>query len=143
MNMNQSIFKAYDIRGIYPTEVNTEVARNVAKAALDVFSEENSNGEIIVAHDVRYGSPELAATVVETLEAEVKAKHKTFSTRLVGMSSTPMFYFLVNHFKAVGGIMITASHNPKNYNGMKIVQKGAEMIPGVDILKVITQHNIA
>jgi phosphomannomutase len=138
--MNKTIFKAYDIRGIYPTDINESVAMVVAKAAAMMFPA----GEIIVAYDARHGSTELALQVQATLEAESELSHtKKHSVRNVGMASTPMFYFLVNHFKAVGGVMITASHNPKNYNGMKIVKAGAEMVPGVDVLEFITQHNLS
>jgi phosphomannomutase len=138
--MTQSIFKAYDIRGVYPTEVTLQVAESVAKAVLRSFPE--SEGEIVVAFDARHGSPDLAKKVNSSLEAEAKNLKKTISVRQIGLSSTPMFYFLVNHFNAIGGIMITASHNPKNYNGMKIVKARAEMVPGVDILKIITEYNL-
>jgi phosphomannomutase len=137
--MNTSIFKAYDIRGIYPTDVNETVAATVAKACVHMFPE----GEIIVAYDARHGSPELAAKVQEIIEQESKVLNKNNSVRAVGLSSTPMFYFLVNHFKAVGGIMITASHNPKDYNGMKVVKAGAEMVPGTEVLEFITKHKLA
>ena len=54
------------------------------------------------------------------------------------MATTPMFYFLVNKLNAAGGIMITASHNPKEYNGLKVVGKNAEMVGGEEILKLMT-----
>ena len=54
-----------------------------------------------------------------------------------GLMTTPMFYFLVNHFNADGGIMITASHNPKEYNGLKIINKNAVPISGKEIQKWI------
>jgi phosphomannomutase len=131
--MNTSIFKALDIRGIYPTEINEDAATVIAKACAHVFPE----GEIIIAFDARHGSPELAARVRDSFVEEATIQKKKISIREVGLSSTPMFYFLVNHFKASGGIMITASHNPKNYNGMKVVRAGAEMIPGVEVLEYI------
>jgi phosphomannomutase len=55
----------------------------------------------------------------------------------VGLSTTPMFYFLVKKMNAIGGLMITASHNPKNYNGLKIVDKNALPISGIQILKLM------
>ncbi len=137
--MNTAIFKAYDIRGIYPADVNEQVAATVAKAVARMMPE----GEIIVAYDARHGSPELALEVQTTLESEAEKLNKKISARNVGLSSTPMFYFLVNHFKASGGVMITASHNPKNYNGMKVVRSGAEMVPGVEILEFITNNKLA
>lgn len=137
-DINTSIFKAYDIRGIYPTDINTTIAAMVARACARLFPE----GEIVIAHDVRYGSKELAKTIGETLIEEAQKLKKNIIIRNVGLSSTPMFYFLVNHFKASGGCMITASHNPKNYNGIKVVRAGAEMIPGLELLDFIKQHNI-
>jgi phosphomannomutase len=137
--MNKSIFKALDIRGIYPTEINEETAVTIAKAVVRMLPD----GELIVAHDARHGSPELAAVVKQTLESEAATLGKTITVREVGLSSTPMFYFLVNHFSAAGGCMVTASHNPKNYNGMKIVRSGAEMIPGVETLEFIVNNNLA
>jgi len=137
--MNTSIFKAYDIRGIYPTDVNEQVATSVARACIHMFPP----GEIIIAHDVRHGSAELVVIIKTAMSAEAKVVNKEFSIREIGPSSTPMFYFLVNHFAASGGIMITASHNPKNYNGMKVVKAGAEMVPGTELLSFITSHNLA
>lgn len=137
--MNTSIFKAYDIRGIYPTDMSDHVATAVARACVRMMPA----GEIIVAHDVRHGSAELAAVVKTALLAEAEILNKSITVREIGMSSTPMFYFLVNRFNATGGIMITASHNPKNYNGMKVVRAGAEMVPGTELLEFITKNNLA
>ena len=136
--MDTTIFKAYDIRGIYPQSMNEDVAKAVAKACVYIFDE----GEVIVARDIRHGSTELSVAVAETIKKYANEVGKKITVRDVGISSTPMFYFLVNKFKASGGCMITASHNPKNYNGMKVVTKGAEMIPGTELLAQITKLNI-
>ncbi len=136
--MNKSIFKAYDIRGIYPQDMNEHVAGAVARACANFLPE----GEVLVAYDARHGSPELADSAAAAFKNEVATLNKKSTVRMVGFSSTPMFYFLVNHFNAVGGMMITASHNPKNYNGMKVVKQGAEMIPGTELLAQITKLNI-
>lgn len=113
--MNKSIFKAYDIRGIYPTDVNEEAVAAVGRACAHMFDE----GEVIVAHDARYGSPELQKVLEDSIMAEAIKLSKHITIRRVGLSTTPMFYFLVCHFKASGGCMVTASHNPKEYNGVK------------------------
>src|SRR4051812_26710576 len=110
--LNKSIFKAYDIRGIYPTDVNEEAVKLVAKACVKIFKE----GEIIIAHDARYGSPELCAILEKALIEEAEKVQKKMTVRNAGLTTTPMFYFLVNHFNAIGGCMVTASHNPKEYN---------------------------
>lgn len=137
--MNKSIFKAYDIRGTYPDQINENTAAIIAKACAEILPA----GEIIVAYDVRHGSLEIAGVVEKTLISTAAQLKKKITVRNVGLSSTPMFYFLVNHFKASGGCMITASHNPKNYNGLKIVKADAEMIQGTAILDFITAHKLA
>jgi phosphomannomutase len=131
--ITKSIFKAYDIRGIYPKDVNQEAVEVVGKACVKMFPE----GEVIVAYDARHGSPELARILENAITTEAAAHNKHITIRAVGFSTTPMFYFLVNHFKAVGGCMITASHNPKEYNGIKIVSEGAVTVSGTDILKIV------
>lgn len=137
--MNTSIFKAYDVRGVYPADMNEQAAVAVAKACVRMLEP----GEIVVAHDVRHGSPELAEAAAKAIESEAASLGKAMTVRRVGLSSTPMFYFLVNRFGASGGCMITASHNPKEYNGMKVVKRGAAMIPGSALLEFITKNNLA
>jgi phosphomannomutase len=129
--MNRAIFKAYDIRGTYPEEINPETVTTIAGA----LAELTAAGVFVIAHDTRHGSPELATTLHQAMTAAAAKLGKTFQFELVGLSTTPMFYFLVNHFGASGGAMITASHNPANYNGLKVVGPGATTISGTDILK--------
>jgi phosphomannomutase len=133
--MNSSIFKAYDVRGIYPTDVNEEVAINISKACVELFK----TGTVVIAHDIRHGSEDLARVLEKNIEQESKGEIKVV---FVGLSTTPMFYFLVNHFKASGGCMVTASHNPKNYNGFKIVAEGAQTISGIEVKETIEKLNI-
>ena len=128
--MNPSIFKAYDIRGIYPTELNESVATQIGQACAKLFKP----GKVIIAHDVRYGSKELSKAVVEGLTKDSGRQHEII---LVGLATTPMFYFLVNDLNASGGCMITASHNPKEYNGFKVVGEKAHMISGIAIRDTI------
>ena len=137
--MDTTIFKAYDIRGIYPASMNDDVAAAVARACVMMFEE----GEIVVGYDARHGSKELSKVVMDTIGRYSKTIDKNMTARSVGMTSTPMFYFLVNHFKAVGGCMITASHDPKNYNGMKVVKRAAEMVPGTEILEYIKANSLS
>ncbi len=131
--MDRSIFKAYDIRGIYPTHINEDVAQIVGKACAQMFDA----GTFILAHDARHGSPELIKALELAITQESTATNKNIKIINVGLATTPMFYFLVNHFNASGGCMVTASHNPKEYNGMKIVGKGAEMVSGTHVLAFI------
>jgi phosphomannomutase len=92
----------------------------------------NLKPKLVVAHDARLSSPRLYKTVLKTL------KPKTYNLKPipVGLATTPMFYFLVRQQKASGGIMITASHLPKNYNGLKVVDKNALSISGREIKKL-------
>lgn len=124
--MDPSIFKAYDIRGIYPTEVNEAVAAQIGQACAKLFKP----GKIIIAHDIRNGSEKLAKTTAESIAQTSGERHEIV---FVGLSTTPMFYFLVNELRASGGCMVTASHNPKNYNGFKIVEEKAHAVSGTAV----------
>ncbi len=124
--MDQSIFRTIDIRGIYPAQINEEGAASIGRACAKLFV----NGTIVVAHDIRHGSETLAKAVAENIVGD-------FKVIFVGLSTTPMYYFLVNELKAAGGCMVTASHNPKNYNGFKIVGAGAEAVAGTKIRDII------
>ena len=135
--MNPSIFKAYDIRGRYPEEINEEV---VAKIAREVRGR-LGGGKIVVGHDARLSSPALYKSVLQSLKIKKflpAGRQVKFKIEAVGLATTPMLYFLVNKLKAAGGIMITASHNPKEFNGLKIVGKKAIPIGGAEIKKWIT-----
>ena len=128
--MNPSIFKAYDIRGIYPIEINEAVATQVGRACAKLLKP----GKVIIAHDTRYGSVELSKSLLKSLTEASAQQHEII---FVGLSTTPMFYFLVNKLGATGGCMVTASHNPKNYNGFKVVKEKARMISGTEVFEVI------
>ena len=128
--MNQSVFKAYDIRGVYPTEINEALAMQVAGACAKLFKP----GKVIIAHDIRHGSVELAKAFEKSFAQASNNQHEII---FIGLSTTPMFYFLVNEYGATGGCMVTASHNPKEYNGFKIVTEKAHAVSGVQIKELI------
>jgi phosphomannomutase len=128
--MDPSIFKAYDIRGIYPTEINEIGATQIGRACAKLFKP----GKIIIAHDVRHGSVELSKAITESITEVSNGQHEIV---FVGLSTTPMFYFLVKELRATGGCMITASHNPKNYNGFKIVEEKAHVVSGIAVRDII------
>ncbi len=128
--MDPSIFKAYDIRGVYPSEVHEEVAAQVARGCRVLFP----SGKIIVGRDVRIGSLELAAALVKGLRA-----NENYEVIDVGVCSTPLFYFAVNILGAAGGVMVTASHNPSEWNGFKVVGPGAAMTGGQAVFKAIAR----
>ncbi|MBI2033601.1 MAG: hypothetical protein HYT13_00675 [Candidatus Liptonbacteria bacterium] len=130
VTLKREIFKAYDIRGLYPKDLNEkavfEIVRNSAEKLF-------GKGGVVVGHDARLSSPKLYKAVLQGLKAGVP-KAKLFRA---GLITTPMLYFLVNQFGARGGLMVTASHNPKEYNGLKIVGEQASPISGNAIFKLI------
>lgn len=129
MKINPGIFKAYDIRAKYPGEINEFAVCEIAKALAGYFGR---RAKIVVGHDVRLSSPALYQSVLNCPSV------KSFKLKAVaaGLVTTPQFYFLVNKLQADGGIMITASHNPKDYNGLKVVKKRAEPMSGEEIKKL-------
>lgn len=112
-----NIFRAYDIRGIYPEELNEETAFKIGRAAANFLKAKN----LVVGEDGRISSPTLRGKVIEGI---VSAGCNVLT---IGMCTTPLFYFSVNKLNADGGIMVTASHNPPQYNGFKVV--GREAMP--------------
>ncbi len=116
------IYKAYDIRGIYPDELNEELAKKIAQA-FAVMRKKELNKEqitIVVGEDMRISSPSLKKQVIEGLfQSGVRIID-------VGLVSTPTFYFAVSYFGYDGGLMVSASHNPAQYNGIKLVREGAK-----------------
>ncbi|MEE8131770.1 MAG: hypothetical protein V3T98_01875 [Candidatus Paceibacterota bacterium] len=135
-----SIFHAYDIRGKYPKEINEAV---VEKIVADLAKKFFKSGKIVIGHGARLSSPNLYKAILNSLKASTKGGSASGGKNLklkaipVGMITTPMLSFLVNKLKADGGIMITASHNPKNYNGLKVVGKKAVPISGYELRKFI------
>jgi phosphomannomutase len=134
--INRSIFKAYDVRGKYPKDVNSEAVTAIAGALARLFP----SGTLVVARDGRHGSQELSECAAQALKEEGERLGKEFDVIHAGLATTPMFYFLVNHLNAEGGMMITASHNPKEYNGVKTVKKNAEAISGTELLTLLNNE---
>lgn len=119
--MDESIFKAYDIRGIYPEQINEVVAKKIAKAYAVVI---NPAGEVAVGYDVRIHSHDMASAVRQGLiESGIKVVD-------IGLVSTDMLYFAVGKYNLAGGIQLTASHNPREWHGMKMVGVGVKPFTG-------------
>ncbi len=118
MDIPSKIFKSYDIRGIYPTEINEEnvvsVTRAIYKFLLNKANKDSLS--VVIGRDMRLSSPVIFEAVTTTL---VDLGAQVID---VGLVSTPTFYFAVFNGKYDSGIQITASHNPKDYNGLKIVR---------------------
>lgn len=120
MPLTTKAFKAYDIRGRIPDELNEEIAFAIGRA----YAEFLSPGEVVVGHDIRLSSPGMTDALAKGLmESGVNVTH-------IGMCGTEEIYFATDHYGFDGGIVVTASHNPADYNGMKMVQKGARPISG-------------
>lgn len=113
--VNPSIFKAYDIRGTYPEELNEDSAYIIGRAFVEYFKVK----EVAVGYDMRTSSPKLWESLTQGI-ADAGALVVN-----LGMIGSEVLYFTVGKFNLEAGIMITASHNPPKYNGFKMVTKGA------------------
>ena len=113
-------FKAYDIRGNVPDELNDDITYRLGRAYADEFSP----GTVIVGRDVRLESPSLSASLCRGLN------DGGVDVIDIGLCGTEEVYFQTFHRQVDGGIMITASHNPKGHNGMKLVREGSRPISG-------------
>lgn len=120
MNINESIFKAYDIRGIYPSEINEDVMYKIAQAYAKFISPQT----VVLGRDVRLSGPKLFESAKQGL-----IDHGV-NVIDIGVISTDMLYFAVADLGIDGGITISASHNPKDYNGLKLVRRDAVPISG-------------
>jgi phosphomannomutase len=120
MDLNTSIFKAYDVRGLYPAEINEDVARQIGRGFVAYLKAKR----IGVSRDMRVSSPALAAAFVDG------AREQGADVVDYGMMGTDMLYFAVVADGLEGGAQITASHNPGRYNGIKMVRAGAQPLSG-------------
>jgi len=118
--MTLKCFKAYDIRGRIPDELNEDIAYRTGRAFASFIQAKN----VVVGHDIRLSSPSICDALVKgLLDSGVNVHH-------IGECGTEEIYFATDHFNMDGGIVVTASHNPKDYNGMKLVRKDARPISG-------------
>ena len=116
--MNWDVFRAYDIRGIYPDHIDEEAYYRIAKAYVYLFKPST----MVVGMDARLSSPPLKASLIRGfLDAGVDVVD-------IGEITTDMLYFAVGAFDYSGGVVVSASHNPKEYNGMKMVRENATAI---------------
>ncbi len=120
MTITSSIFKAYDVRGLYPSEINEEAARQIGRGLVAYLDAKR----IGVSRDMRVSSPTLAAAFIDG------ATRQGADVVDYGMMGTDMLYFAVARDGHDGGAQITASHNPGAYNGMKLVRKDALPLSG-------------
>ena len=120
MALDPKVFKAYDVRGLYPSELDEEGAYAIGRA----YGEHFEPKRIAVGRDMRLSSPSMAEAVMRgAADAGVDVVD-------IGLVGTEMVYFAVGELGLDGGIAVTASHNPKEYTGMKIVRRGALPVGG-------------
>lgn len=124
MIVNPSIFKAYDIRGIYPSEINEEVYERIVRGIYCFFLKDLNKASlsVVLGRDMRVSSPSLFDVAKKTL---VKSGAQVLD---IGLVSTPTFYYASLRYGYDIGIQITASHNPKEYAGTKFVKKDGNKI---------------
>jgi phosphomannomutase len=120
------IFKAYDVRGIVPSQLNEENAYTIGLAFQHVLDAEDRafGNTMLVSRDMRESGEGLQNALVRGLT------DAGLDVLDIGLSTTPMNYFAISHFKAAGGVQVTASHNPAEYNGFKFSRHGARPVSG-------------
>jgi len=133
--LNNSIFKAYDIRGVYPNDLDEKTAYFVGRA----FGEYSRARKIVVGFDARLSSPQLVERIIAGINSQ------DIAVVNIGMCSAELIYFAVASQDFDAGIIVTASHNPKEYNGFKMVVKQdgqVNIIPGKSLLPFINEDDV-
>lgn len=137
MKINPKIFRAYDIRGVYPDNLNAETAYLIGQAFVKflkkpklklVIGRDNRLSGTVLHKSLIRGMTDMGADVVD-----------------IGLSTTPMFYFAVARYGFDGGMIVTASHNPKKYNGFKVVREKSIPVSqesGLEEIKRLTQSGV-
>ena len=118
MTSEISCFKAYDVRGRIPTELNQEVAFKIGVAIASYFSTQS----VVIGYDVRPSSLEILDALAKGIQSQQS------EVMSIGLCGTEEIYFATNYLDSDAGVMITASHNPADYNGLKIVGAGAKPV---------------
>jgi len=140
MALNPSVFKAYDIRGVYPSQLDEEGVRDITRGIYTFLkrSMKKDRLTITIGRDMRLSSPSLREVVAEELK---KMGAQVYD---MGLVTTPTIYFSVKNYGYDAGIQISASHNPKEYNGLKVVRAKGDILEkigkttGMDEVKRIT-----
>jgi phosphomannomutase len=128
-------FKAYDVRGRIPDQLNEDIARRIGRAYAEVIQP----GSVVVGHDIRLTSESIKAALVDGL------REQGVAVQDIGLCGTEEIYFATAHLGVGGGIAVTASHNPKDYNGMKFVREGAKPISGdsgLGDIRALAEQNV-
>jgi len=131
--LDPKVFKAYDVRGLYPSELNEDGAYRVGRAYVEHFEPRT----IAVGRDMRLSSPTMAAAVIDG------AADGGADVLDIGLVGTEMVYYAVGELGLEGGICVTASHNPRDYTGLKIVRRGALPVGGDSGLGDVRERALA
>ncbi len=134
MNSEISCFKAYDIRGRIPDQLNEDVAYRIGRAYVEYLAP----AQVVVGFDIRLSSRQLC----DALNAGLTDAGADVIN--IGQCGTEEIYFATSHLQAAGGIMVTASHNPKDYNGMKLIRENCKPISsdtGLNNIRCIAEQN--
>ncbi len=120
------IYKAYDIRGVYPEQIDEDIVFQIGLAYRNILLPEDraARSEVVVSHDMRSHSEPLVAALIDGLLAS------GLDVCSIGLATTPMNYYAIGHLQAAGGIQVTASHNPARYNGLKCSLREARPVSG-------------
>jgi len=136
MQVNPGIFKAYDIRGIYPTDLNEEVAYKIGRAFVTFLEVDR----VVVGHDMRISGPAIFDAVTRGITDQGA------DVVNIGLVSTDQYYFACAKLQ-IAGMMVTASHNPKAYNGFKMVRRMPYLLSGdegiQDLRRLVEEDNFA
>ena len=133
MEISKSIFREYDIRGIYPDQINEEVVCKIAKA-ISVKCINEGISEICIARDGRLSGEKLLFALENSLS------NSGIDVINTGMATTPLLYFAAKKSECKSGVMITGSHNPKNYNGIKLIIND-KPVSGTEIYNLIDKFH--
>jgi len=133
--MQPGIFREYDIRGIAGTDFNDDDVFKLGKA-MGTYLIGNGSGNVIVGKDCRKTSDTYEKNLIEGLLTT------GIDVVKVGLCPTPVLYFSIRHFKSGGGIMVTASHNPKEYNGFKVCL-GTDSVYGKELIPPTCQATLS
>ena len=132
MEITESIFREYDIRGVYPNEINEEIVNKIA-TAISVKCQQEAVTEIYVGRDGRLSGKDLLDALSKGLsECGINVIN-------IDLVSTPLLYYAAKKSKSKSGVMVTGSHNPKNYNGIKLVIND-KPVSGKEILDLIKNN---
>ena len=132
MQIRKSIFREYDIRGIYPEEINEKVIDQIAKA-ISIKCEQENVSEVCLGRDGRVSGESLLSSLSSSLS------NYGINVENIGLSTTPLLYFAAKKNRNKSGVMITGSHNPKNYNGVKLVIND-KPVSGSEIYELIYKN---